>query len=75
MSKVNKKYKTILADPPWDINQKGNYGAVHHYNLMTLDQIKAMPVSDLGHDEFLSVEVDDYVLGIHSFFPFCAFAH
>jgi N6-adenosine-specific RNA methylase IME4 len=44
------KFKTILADPPWDIQQKGNYGAVNHYNLMTLDRIKAMPVADLVED-------------------------
>jgi len=45
----NKKklYRTIMADPPWDIHQYGNYGAIHHYNLMTLEQIKAMPVADL----------------------------
>lgn len=42
----NTKYKTILADPPWDINQKGKRGAASHYALMKLDQIKAMPVAD-----------------------------
>ena len=42
------KYKTILADPPWDIQQKGkSRGAIKHYNLMTLDRIKAMPIADL----------------------------
>ena len=45
-----KKYKTILADPPWDVNQRGNYGAVNHYDLMTLDRIKAMPIKDLVED-------------------------
>jgi hypothetical protein len=30
-----KRYRTILADPPWDINQKGKYGAVKHYNLIS----------------------------------------
>ena len=45
-----KKYSTILADPPWDINQRGNYGAINHYNLMSLEQIKAMPVADLAED-------------------------
>ena len=44
------KYKTILADPPWDINQRGNYGAVQKYDLMSLDRIKAMPVKDLAAD-------------------------
>ena len=41
------KYSTILADPPWDIEQKGRYGAIKHYKLMTLERIKAMPVADL----------------------------
>ena len=44
------KYSTILADPPWDVQQKGNYGAVNHYNLMKLEQIKAMPIADLCED-------------------------
>jgi N6-adenosine-specific RNA methylase IME4 len=46
-----KKYKTILADPPWDVQQKGNLGAVHHYDLMALDKIKAMPVANLATDD------------------------
>jgi len=48
---ITKKYKTILADPPWDICQKGSYGAIHKYNLMTLDRIKAMPIADLVEDD------------------------
>ena len=47
MDTNSKKYKTILADPPWDINQRGNYGAVKHYTLMSLDRIKTMPVANL----------------------------
>ncbi len=47
MDTSSKKYKTILADPPWDINQRGNYGAIKHYNLMPLERIKAMPIADL----------------------------
>ncbi len=46
----NNKYKAILADPPWDINRKGKRGAARHYPLMTLDQIKAMPVKDLSEE-------------------------
>jgi len=45
-----RKYRTILADPPWDINQRGNYGAIHHYDLMSLERIKAMPVADLAEE-------------------------
>lgn len=43
-----KKFKTILADPPWDVAQKGKLGASQHYKLMTIDQIKKMPVADLA---------------------------
>ena len=51
MSKQLKKYKTILADPPWNIQQGGTYGAIHHYDLMTLDRIKSMPIKDLVEDD------------------------
>lgn len=50
MTNKPKKYTTVLADPPWDIQQKGNYGAIKHYNLMNLDQIKQMPIDDLTTD-------------------------
>lgn len=49
--KTNKRFKTILADPPWAIHQRGKYNnrsAESHYELMPLDQIKAMPVRDLA---------------------------
>lgn len=49
-TKPTKKYRTILADPPWSKNQKGNYGACHHYDLMSLERIKGMPVADLTED-------------------------
>ena len=50
MPEQKQKYKTILADPPWDIEQGGTYGAIHHYDLMTLERIKAMPVADLAEE-------------------------
>jgi N6-adenosine-specific RNA methylase IME4 len=43
-----KRYSVIMADPPWDVHQKGAYGAGQHYKLMSLDRIKAMPVADLA---------------------------
>lgn len=51
-SKTNptRKYKTILSDPPWSRNQTGARGAASHYAVMTLPQIKAMPVADLAED-------------------------
>ena len=45
------KYRTIMADPPWDVQQKGALGAVRHYRLMDLDQIKAMPVAELATED------------------------
>lgn len=42
------KYACILADPPWDVDQKGALGAGRHYDLMTLERIKAMPVAELA---------------------------
>ena len=47
---MSKKYRTILADPPWDIQQKGGRGAARHYPLMPLREICALPVSNLAED-------------------------
>lgn len=48
---MSPRFRTILADPPWDIQQKGARGAEMHYDLMSLTQIKAMPVADLAEDD------------------------
>jgi N6-adenosine-specific RNA methylase IME4 len=45
------RYRTILADPPWDIEQKGGRGAIAHYPLLNLDRIKQLPVSELAADD------------------------
>jgi len=45
-----RKFRTILADPPWDIHQKGALGAERHYPLMNLERIKRMPVAELAED-------------------------
>jgi N6-adenosine-specific RNA methylase IME4 len=48
---VPSRFRTILADPPWDIGQKeGRYGAITHYDLMTLNRITQLPVADLAED-------------------------
>ncbi|MGS2809325.1 MT-A70 family methyltransferase [Nocardia sp. MW-W600-9] len=46
-----KRYRTIMADPPWDILQRGHLGASQHYDLMSIEQIKAMPVGELAEDD------------------------
>jgi N6-adenosine-specific RNA methylase IME4 len=48
---VPPKFRTILADPPWDILQKGGRGAAMHYPLMSLERIKAMPVAELAETD------------------------
>lgn len=48
--KVGKKYKTILANPPWSKNQKGARGAQKYYPLMSMKEILGMPVKDLADD-------------------------
>lgn len=44
------RFTTILADPPWELQQKGTLGAKRHYDLMTLDRIRAMPVAEIAAD-------------------------
>jgi len=51
------KYGTILLDPPWDYNQKlashdtTRGGAIKHYDLMTLDEIRNLPIIDLANKD------------------------
>ncbi len=45
------RYRTILIDPPWDVHQRGARGAERHYNLMSLDEIKGLPIGDLATDD------------------------
>lgn len=42
------RYRTILADPPWDMQQQGSYGAGKHYPLMRLRQITELPVGQMA---------------------------
>jgi N6-adenosine-specific RNA methylase IME4 len=45
------RFRTILADPPWNIQQKGTHGAERHYPLMSLERIMALPVGDLAEPD------------------------
>ena len=47
------KFRTIVADPPWQKNQSagGSYGgAIKYYDLMSLERVKDMPVAKLADD-------------------------
>lgn len=47
------KFRVFHADPPWPTHQTGSLGASRHYDLMTMDQIKAMgdAVQALAEDD------------------------
>jgi N6-adenosine-specific RNA methylase IME4 len=46
------KFKTILIDPPWPERGGGKIkrGADRHYNLMTLREIKTLPIPKIADD-------------------------
>jgi site-specific DNA-methyltransferase (adenine-specific) len=51
-----KKYQIIYADPPWKYNSRANHktrfrgGACGHYDLMSMEQIKSLPIPELADD-------------------------
>ena len=51
-----KKYQIIYADPPWKYNSRANHktrfrgGACGHYDLMSMDEIKKLPIQDLANN-------------------------
>lgn len=45
----DKKYSIIYADPPWSYQNRGTRAAAEkHYDTMTIDEIKEMPVNIAG---------------------------
>ena len=45
----DKKYSIIYADPPWSYQNRGTRAAASkHYDVMTLEDIKKMPVNIAG---------------------------
>lgn len=54
---MNVRYRTIVADPPWPFRWSGGAGGAHRnptpmaYSLMSLDEIKALPVASLAEDD------------------------
>jgi len=43
-----KKYKTILADPPYKYGQGWGWGAGKYYKLMKIEEICNLPIKDLA---------------------------
>lgn len=53
---AGKKYKTIYADPPWQFQNRTGKVAPEHkrlnrYSTLTLEEIKALPVSQVADDK------------------------
>lgn len=44
------RYAVIYADPPWSYAQGGHGAAKNHYNTMTPEEIKRLPVGALAAD-------------------------
>lgn len=45
-----KKYKTILADPPWEYGKGWGWGAGKYYPLMKLEEIINLPVQEIASE-------------------------
>lgn len=51
-----KQYKVLYLDPPWKYNSRANHktkfrgGAYGHYPLMSMAEIKNLPIAELGED-------------------------
>jgi hypothetical protein len=45
-----KPYATLLAEPPWDVQQRGAHGrgAARHYDLLPVSQIARLPIGRLA---------------------------
>lgn len=50
MVQAPSRFRTIMADPPWDIGQKGRRGAREHYPVLPVERIKALPVAGLAEE-------------------------
>lgn len=44
---VRGAFGCIVADPPTDILQKGSLGAINHYDLITMERLKQLPVDEI----------------------------
>jgi N6-adenosine-specific RNA methylase IME4 len=58
-------YTTLLADPPWEIHQRGGQrrGADQHYPLLSVDEISTLPIARVaGQDAHLWLWVTNAAL-------------
>lgn len=48
-----KKYNIIYADPAWSYksSMKGDRGVLNHYDVLSIEDLKALPISNLADDD------------------------
>lgn len=46
-SQQRKSYGTLIIDPPFETGQRGTYGAIKHYPLLSVEAVKRMPIDSL----------------------------
>lgn len=44
------KYGCIVADPPTDVLQTGQHGAINHYDLLPMKRLRELPVGELAKE-------------------------
>ena len=42
------QYRTLVIDPPWPVPAGGRLSAMQHYELMSLDDIRELPIADVA---------------------------
>ena len=47
----DKKYSIIYADPPWQYDRNGNHSAESVYDVMSIDEIKSLPVAEISAEQ------------------------
>lgn len=56
LDQIGKKFNIILMDPPWTYDDEchaGKRGAIYKYPLMTMDELKNLPVDKIAADDCL----------------------
>jgi|GEM_PF-1728543 len=42
------RHRTLVIDPPWPMPPGGRLSAMHHYELMSIDEIRALPIAEVA---------------------------
>lgn len=45
------KYRTLMIDPPWDLGEGDRFSPSLHYDVMSLEEIRNLPIAQLAADD------------------------